>query len=102
MKRVFAKIKFISIEDGGRLEPLPDVNFGCPVFFESHPLLGNGRDCRLLISEYGKKLYPGETFENVPMVFVWEEDVLPFLRIGARFTLWEGKVIAQGEVQRME
>lgn len=32
MKRVIAKISFLSSESGGRSQPIPVMHFGCPVF----------------------------------------------------------------------
>lgn len=102
MQRVFAKISLIESSDGGRSEPIPIINFGCPAFFDAEPLMGHGYDCRLLLKEYGKELIPGRVFNKVPMAFLWEDDVLPYLKIGTKFCLWEGKTIAQCEIQEME
>lgn len=102
MKHAIAKINFLSSESGGRTQPIPTVHFGCPVFFEDVPALSEyGYDCRLLVSEYGKPIFPGDTINELLMIFLASEDVLPHLRQGTRFTLWEGKIIARGEISRL-
>jgi hypothetical protein len=103
MKRVIAKIEFIGSDDGGRAQPIPILNFGCPVFFEDiEPLSEHGYDCRILVPEYGRPIAPGDVVNELAMIFLSEEAVLPHLRMGSRFTLWEGKTIARGEVLRIE
>ena len=101
MKRIFAKLSFLSAEEGGRVQPIPVMNFSCPAFFDMPPLSECGHDCRILIPELGRELFPGGVFENVPMVFVWEDDVVPHLKMGDKFKLWEGRIIAEGEVQKI-
>jgi hypothetical protein len=103
MKRAIAKITFLSKEQGGRAQPIPLMNFGCPVFFEgTDALSAHGYDCRLLIPEYGAPISPGETVNELAMVFLCAEDVFPHLEHGVRFTLWEGKTIAHGEIARID
>jgi hypothetical protein len=103
MKRAIAKVTFLSTEEGGRTQPIPLMNFGCPVFFEGvDALSSHGYDCRLLISEYGAAISPGETVNELAMIFLYPEDVFPHLKIGVRFTLWEGRTIARGEISRCE
>ena len=99
MNRAIAKITFLSAEQGGRTQPIPLMNFGCPVFFEGiDALSAHGYDCRLLVPEYGTAIFPGETVNGLAMIFLYPEDVFPHLRQGVRFTLWEGKTIAHGEI----
>jgi len=103
MKRAIAKITFLSAEEGGRTQPLPSMNFGCPVFFEGvDALSAHGYDCRLILLEYGMPISPGETVNEIAMIFLYPEDVFPHLEQGIRFTLWEGKTIAHGEISRIE
>jgi hypothetical protein len=103
MKRVKSKIYFKKAEDGGRSEAIPLIKFGCPVFFENIPALSrHGYDCRLLIGEYGREIFPGDFINEIAMIFLSEDEVVLNINIGARFTLWEGKIIASGEVLRIE
>lgn len=99
MKRIFAKIALLGVADGGRSQGLPMMNFGCPVFFQSVPALGShGYECRLLLPEYGQTISPGETAQPVPMIFLSAEEVGAHLTPGVKFTLWEGRTIAEGEI----
>lgn len=99
MKSIAAKITFLSTEDGGCSQPIPVMNFGCPVFIEGVPELSeHAYDCRLLVSELGKPISPGDVIDRLPMVFLSSDEVIPHLRKGTRFTLWEGRTIACGEV----
>ncbi|WP_157966673.1 hypothetical protein [Fastidiosibacter lacustris] len=59
-------------------------------------------DCRLLVQEYGKPISLGDTVENIRIVFLSPDEVIPRLKVGTRFTLWEGKTIACGEVTSIE
>ena len=103
MKKVIAKIGFLSEEEGGRSQPIPVMNYGCPVFFDSIPKLSeHAYDCRLLIPDYGSPIFPGDTIENLKMVFLSPDEVIPHLRKGCRFSLWERKIIARGEVSFIE
>ncbi len=103
MRHVIAKVHFLSNDEGGRAQTIPLMNFGCPVFFDNVPdLSAHGYDCRLLIPEYGSPISPGDTVEQLGLIFLSPEDVLPYLRKGVRFTLWEGKAIAKGEITRIE
>jgi hypothetical protein len=103
MHKAIAKIKFLSTAEGGRKSPLPLTVFGCPVFFENIAALStHGYDCRLLVAEHGEVIIPGETVDELGMIFLCPEDVFPNLEVGACFTLWEGKVIAHGRVVWLE
>ncbi|MFC5767753.1 hypothetical protein [Thauera sinica] len=99
MPNIVAKIRFLSTAEGGRSQALPSDTFGCPVFFEGIPeLSSHGYDCRILISEVPEPVQPGDEVEKVRMLFLSPDEVLTQVRLGARFTLWEGKTIAYGEV----
>jgi hypothetical protein len=103
MRRVNVKITFLSKENGGRSQAIPVMDFGCPVYFEDIPELSeHAYDCRLLISGYGKSISPGDTVEDLKMIFLSPDEVISHLQKGTRFTLWEGKTIAQGEVVSIE
>ncbi|GKT26119.1 hypothetical protein [Acidovorax sp. SUPP3334] len=103
MKRIFAKINLFSNFDGGRSQAIPAMNFGCPVFFENIPALSkHGYDCRLLMSEYGQSISPGEIAEPVPIIFLSQDEVLLHVKVGAQFSLWEGKKIGVGEILKIE
>lgn len=103
MKRAIARIKFLSSGEGGRSQSIPLMNFGCPVFFEGIPELSkHGYDCRLLVPEHGAEISPGETVEKLQIIFLFPEDVIPFVKAGTRFSLWEGKTIARGEILGLE
>lgn len=103
MKRITAKISLFNNFDGGRSQPIPAVNFGCPVFFENIPeLSSHAYDCRLLMSEYGDSISPGESAEPVPIIFLSQDEVLLHAKVGAKFNLWEGKKIGIGEILKIE
>ena len=103
MKRVIASIHLKQTAEGGRAQSLPAPTFGCPVFFEGVPELGShGYDCRLLVQEYGKAIGPGDTAEGMPVVFLSAEEVMPKMKPGVQFALWEGKIIGHGTVLRIE
>lgn len=100
MKTILARITLISTVQGGRRSPItPLRDFGCPVFFKNIPeLADHGYDCRLLVHEAGTEILPGGSEENVAMAFLSPEKVMPHIRVGTKFDLWEGKVIGAGEI----
>ena len=89
---VMAKVRLYPSEEGGRSKPIPAVQFSCPLFFQ-----GEGFDCRLLLDQAGIAL-PLGTSVVVPIKFLFPEHIMPRLKRGDQFRLWEGKVIAEGEV----
>jgi hypothetical protein len=103
MSKVFAKVKLLSSAEGGRSMPLPLEVFGCPMFIEGIPELStHAYDCRLLLSPALGRMAPGDIIEEVGIVFLSPEEVLSYVNVGTRFTLWEGRTIAHGEVLRLE
>jgi hypothetical protein len=89
---IFARIHLFSKEQGGRTQPIPPIQFGCPLFFQDE-----GFDCRLLLDQIGNPLLLGETM-IVPIKFLNSNNILPRMKVGDQFLLWEGKYIAEGEV----
>lgn len=103
MQKLVAKMHFLSPDEGGRSQALPTDIFGCPMFFEGIPeLSSHGYDCRLLLSVNRKPIAPGDEVEEMRIVFLSPEEVFAHVRSGTKFTLWEGKTIAHGEVVRLE
>jgi hypothetical protein len=99
MKYIVAKIQLLSTDRGGRRQPLPSQRFGCPVLFENLPALsGIGYDCRLMVDEWGEEIRPGDVVERIRIVFLSPDEVLPHMRPGVKFSLWEGRTIGFGEV----
>lgn len=103
MPKIKVQITLLRSDQGGRAQALPPTRFGCPVFFEGIPELSDhAYDCRLLITEHGKPIAPGETAEGIEALFLSPETVVPHMRPGVRFTLWEGKPIGSGQIISVE
>jgi hypothetical protein len=90
------RVHLFPTDAGGRRTAISSPQYGCPVFFGGQR--EQGYDCRLLLDEVGATLEPGGPSVVVPVKFLSPELVAPFLRPGARFVLWEGKDIGEGEV----
>lgn len=86
-------IRFLSPEEGGRLQAAQGRTFGCPMFIG-----GEGFDCRLLLD--GLELQPGKRYE-VPVKFLRRDYADARLYVGTPITLWEGKTIASGTISRV-
>ena len=84
-------LELLPTEHGGRSLPTPDTFLGCPFVFE-----GELFDCRLDFSDIGP-LNPGAR-ARVPVVFLSPALIVPRLRRGSSFTIWEGRPIGQGAV----
>lgn len=92
--QAIARVRLLTTLEGGREERTPRDFFGCVFCLD-----GEHNDCRLLLADTGP-LEPGQKAE-VPLVFTSPDLVIPRLRVGSRFTLWEGRHIADGEVLRV-
>jgi hypothetical protein len=91
---IHLEVRFRTTLEGGRRGPVSGTKgvtfYGCPMFVD-----GEGFDCRLLID--GMELALGLWY-RVPVKFLNREWVLPKLSIGKVVTLWEGRVVADGQV----
>jgi hypothetical protein len=91
---LIARIHLFPTLEGGRQGPTPSDKFGCLLEFN-----GEFFDCRLLLEETGS-LWPDQ--EAVVSIKFLDPDLAKLrLRPGDRFYLWEGKRIAEGEVEEL-
>lgn len=103
MRRVIASITLKGVDEGGRRTPISVPTYGCPIFFENVPeLSAHCYDCRMMVSELAEEIPPGATVSEIALMFLSEDEVLPHLKPGVTFTLWEGKTIGTGRVVRIE
>ena len=100
MKDIKATIRLKATEKDGKSRAIGNGgDYSCPVFFEGVPeLSAHGYDCRFLLGRDGRTISPGETAQDVPLAFLSPREVLAHVRIGTRFTLWEGGTIGEGEI----
>ncbi len=92
---IIARVTMFAFDKGGKSSAIPPIRYGCPLFID-----GQGFDCRLLVDQVGHELQPGTT-EEVPIKFLFFDLVRSRLVPGARFTLWEIRNFAEGEVLRV-
>ena len=94
---IIADIKFYPTKEGGRKTNIPPE-----IKFFGYPFEHNGEfnDCRLLLDNFGK-IEPGDSVNDVPIVFLYPELVLPKLKIGDPFKLWEGGFKAEGKIKKI-
>jgi hypothetical protein len=91
---LIAKIYLFPTSEGGRQGPTPSEKFGCLLEFN-----GEFFDCRLLLEETGA-LWPGQ--EAVISIKFLNPDLAKHqLKLGDSFYLYEGKRIAEGEVEKL-
>lgn len=103
VKQVIVTIEMLSTEQGGRRTPISGPFYHCPVFFQGIPeLSSHGYDCRMLVSMLEGPILSGDTIGEVGLLFLSEAEVVPHMRPGVGFTLWEGKTIGSGTVLRVE
>ena|SRR5579871_1377292 len=91
---IIASVRFYPTEQGGRKGPTPPHIFRCPLEFE-----GEKFDCGLHLDETGS-LAPGMS-AKVPITLLFPALLKPRLKVGSRFTLWEGRTIADGVVEKV-
>lgn len=91
---IFASLRVLSTNEGGRRTPIVASVFGC--IFEHQ---GEANDCRLLLEGKGD-VWPGQQI-SVPIKFLFPELARPRLKVGDTFRLIEGKVIAHGTIDEI-
>jgi hypothetical protein len=84
-------VEFLRTEDGGRKGVLCAEYYSCPLEFENEYF-----DCRLDLSAVGS-IAPGDC-ARLPLKFLFPENILTRLVVGAQFRLWEGRIIGHGTV----
>lgn len=89
---IIARVTMFASDMGGKSSAIPPIRYGCPLFID-----GQGFDCRLLLDKLGHKFEPGTT-EEVSIKFLFFDLVRSHLLPGARFTLWETRTFAEGEI----
>lgn len=92
---IIVNVEFYKTEDNGRKGPTPRDFFGC-IFV----INGKNHDCRLLLNKIGS-IFPGDKKDNIPVKFLCPELVLPKLKEGIKFYLWDGRIVAEGEVKEI-
>ena len=100
MRTVLTRITLFPAAKGGRHSPIEHLrDFSCPIFFKNAPALtGHGYDCGFLVQGLGKGILPGETVQDVIIAFLSPDEVLPHIKVGIKFDLWEGGWIGEGEI----
>jgi hypothetical protein len=92
---IIANICLVSKEEGSpRTLPISRAWFGlgCPIEYKGHKF-----DCKILLDE-NKIDFELGTCRRIPLKFLWPEGIVPRLKIGDSFLLWERGVIGQGTV----
>ncbi len=90
----YIKVRFKTPEENGRENPVMGAYYSCPMRIGCNEFY----DCRLLLE--GRKLELG-VWSVVPVKFLDWGTVFPKLSVGTRFALWEGREIAEGEIERI-
>ena len=90
-----AEVHLFGTDEGGRNGPTPPCQFGCLAEIE-----GEFFDCRLQLEDIGS-LAPGTT-AAVPIRFLRSDLVLPLLKVGAQFKLWEGRYVGTATVLEVQ
>jgi hypothetical protein len=81
---------------GGRTSAIPNTMYRCPVFFDEQREQAN--DCVFFFNQTEEVAAPGGPGVQVPVNFLVPELVAEKLKVGARFTLWEGRDIGEAEI----
>lgn len=89
---IIARVTMFASDAGGKSLAIPAVCYRCPLFIN-----GQGFDCRLLLDQVGHGLELGATAE-VPIKFLYFDLVRDLLAPRVRFTLWEIRHFAEGEI----
>lgn len=90
------QVRLKATDAGGRKAAIPPILYRCPVYFGEQREHAN--DCAFFFNEVKEEAKPGGPAVKVPIKFFIPELVTEKLKIGARFTLWEGRDIGEAEV----
>lgn len=91
---IIATVYFYPSTEGGRQGSTPPDELSCVFDLE-----GECFDCRLLLGEIGS-LSPGQE-ASVGIKFLYWDLAKPKLKPGLRFHLREGKVVAEGAIEKL-
>ncbi|MEO7255496.1 MAG: hypothetical protein ABIZ64_14820 [Casimicrobium sp.] len=85
-----ARIRFFTAAEGGRTTDLEGARYGAPLFVggEGFDFRFNLPDARVLLGKW----------VEVELMFLYPDLALPKLPADTRFTVWEGKTVAEGIV----
>jgi hypothetical protein len=103
MRKVYAFIELFDEENDGRATPIPPIQFRCLLLFEGiKDLSAYPYDCRMFFNERAKGIKPGEVMEDVPIAFLSPEKIFPYINIGTKFLIRDGKIIGNGVITSMD
>lgn len=91
---IIATIRFYTAAEGGRTSPITREIFTCP--FKLNDKL---YECGILLKDIGY-IYPGE-IKTVPIKFISSIDIKSKLTLHSKFYLWDGRNIAEGNVEKI-
>ncbi|HCN05467.1 MAG TPA: hypothetical protein DIS79_07585 [Bacteroidetes bacterium] len=98
-----AIIKLKTTEEGGRKSPVhvrDHYRYVVPVMFTNVPELANEYfDCWILFDN--RPIPPGGSAANVPIAFLYDHYVRPWLVVGAQFTMFEGRDVGHGTLVKL-
>lgn len=103
MRKVYVTIHLHSTEDGGRRGPIPLIPFRCLLLFKNIDELSHyPYDCRIFFNEGKRGICPGETMENVPVAFLSPDKIFPYISIGTKFNIRDGKIVGDGIITAID
>jgi hypothetical protein len=91
---IIARIRLLRTEEGGWRHPKTGPMLKCPLEFQ-----GKMFDCAVFLDDVGP-LAPGDE-AKVPIDFLWPELIVPRLKVGDHFTLWDLGTKAEGVVEEI-
>jgi hypothetical protein len=86
---VIIDVRFRMAAEGGKESPITAPFYSCPMMIDDH-----GYDCRIFLDG---KVELGNTY-RLPVKFLDREFAMSHLAAGTRFTLWEGRDVADGSI----
>jgi len=92
---ILVDIHFYPKDKGGKKLPITRDWYGCPFGYE-----GKYYDCRIITKDR-IPIKPGDFVKNLPLIFFSPELILPIIKEGTFFTLWEGGTKAEGKTLKI-
>jgi hypothetical protein len=90
---VSARIRLFSKQEGNPKHfPICPPLYECPLYYNDQYY-----DCQLILDKYDQPVELGTSFE-APVKLKWPQAILPKLKSGDSFCLWEDGIIGEGKI----
>ena len=83
---------------------MPNIEFKCPVFFKEgqNIITDQGYEARIDFSFAQAPIQLGARLNDCEIHFLSKDEIMPSLKLGVSFYLWEAGYIGEGAISKIE